>query len=70
MNGLLTELVKRQDKMKDGINASGYEGLQSKLEALARENQDLRAQNEEMKHLMNDFSSGGGNELTFFRGFN
>ena len=55
MNGLLTE--KRQDKMKDGINTSAYEGLQSKVKALARENQDLRARNEEMKHLMNDFES-------------
>ena len=57
MNVLSTELVKRQDKMKDGINASAYEGLQSKVEALERENQDLRAQNEEMKHLMKDFES-------------
>ena len=52
MNGFSTELVKRQDKMKDAINASTCEGLQSKVEeALERENDDLRAQNEEMRKL-------------------
>ena len=54
MNGLLTELVKRQNKMKDGIKASAYEGLQSKVKALARENQDIRAQNEEMTETFNE----------------
>ena len=58
MNGFSTELVKRQDKMKEAINASTYEGLQSKVEeALERENDDLRAQNEEMRKLMKEFES-------------
>ena len=58
INGFSTELVKRQDKMKEAINASTYEGLQSKVEeALERENDDLRAQNEEMRKLMKEFES-------------
>ena len=44
--------------MKEAINASTYEGLQSKVEeALERENDDLRAQNEEMRKLMKEFES-------------
>ena len=58
INGFSTELVKRQDKMKEAINASTYEGLQSKVEeALERENDGLRAQNEEMRKLMKEFES-------------
>lgn len=58
MNGFSTELVKRQDKMKEVINASTYKGLQSKgEETLERENDDLRAQNEEMRKLMKEFES-------------
>ena len=44
--------------MKEAINASTYEGLQSKVEeALERENDDLHAQNEEMRKLMKEFES-------------
>ena len=58
MNGFSTEFVKRQDKMKEAINASTYKGLQSEVEeALERENDDRRAQNEEMRKLMKEFES-------------
>ena len=44
--------------MKEAINASTYEGLQSKVEeALEREKDDLGAQNEEMRKLMKEFES-------------
>ena len=49
MNGFSTELVKRQDKMKEAINASTYKGLKSKgEETIERENDDLRERNKKV----------------------